>query len=479
MKRLLAVTLSTTLLVACNDPNQAASNTSADTASATTTTLSSSNSLTAEQAREYARDAYIFVYPLVLNYRTMYSQAIKGDAAFGKWLHLGTSTPADTDIVTPNIDTPYSYAWVDLRSEPWVVTLPEIEAQRYYTSQWDDLWAYVIDNPGSLNDGNGGGSFMLVAPDWQGETPEGIKRVIRGESQFLGTLTRTQLIGGQDDMPNVEKIQQAYKLQPLSEFLGQPAPAPAPAIDWPAWTEGDEKTDQFWRYADILLPFTSPNANDAAEYNKLKALGIGTGEPFDFSALDPSIQDAMRAGVQDALAEFQKAGNDPTLDSGTLFGSRERIGTDYLKRTLGVVLGIFGNANEQAVYFSIPLDSNDQPLDASKNNYSVTFPAGQIPPVKYFWSFTMYKLPQRWLVENPINRYSLSSTTPGVKSNDDGSLTIYFQRESPGPDKESNWLPSPDGPFWIVLRNYGPDKAIISGDYPKPKPVPVPIPAAK
>lgn len=280
-------------------------------------------------------------------------------------------------------------------------------------------------------------------------------------------------------MPNVEKIQQAYKLQPLSEFLGQPAPAPAPAIDWPAWTEGDEKTDQFWRYADILLPFTSPNANDAAEYNKLKALGIGTGEPFDFSALDPSIQDAMRAGVQDALAEFQKAGNDPTLDSGTLFGSRERIGTDYLKRTLGVVLGIFGNANEQAVYFSIPLDSNDQPLDASKNNYSVTFPAGQIPPVKYFWSFTMYKLPQRWLVENPINRYSLSSTTPGVKSNDDGSLTIYFQRESPGPDKESNWLPSPDGPFWIVLRNYGPDKAIISGDYPKPKPVPVPIPAAK
>lgn len=186
MKRLLAVTLSTTLLVACNDPNQAASNTSADTASATTTTLSSSNSLTAEQAREYARDAYIFVYPLVLNYRTMYSQAIKGDAAFGKWLHLGTSTPADTDIVTPNIDTPYSYAWVDLRSEPWVVTLPEIEAQRYYTSQWDDLWAYVIDNPGSLNDGNGGGSFMLVAPDWQGETPEGIKRVIRGRVSSWG-----------------------------------------------------------------------------------------------------------------------------------------------------------------------------------------------------------------------------------------------------------------------------------------------------
>lgn len=436
------------------------------------TTAGNNDQLTAEQAREYARDAYVFTYPLVLNYRTMYSQAIEGDAEFGKWLHLGTATPDDTDIVTPNIDTPYSYAWVDLRAEPWVLTMPAIEEGRYYTSQWDDLWAFVLDNPGSLNDGNGGGSYLLAAPTWGGELPDGVSRVIQGESEFLGTLTRTQLFGTPGDIENVRDIQQQYQLQPLSEFLGEPAPPPAPPIDWPEWTEGDEKTDKFWQYVELTLPLTTRNPADAEQYETLEALGIGEG--FDMASFDPDIQAAIRQGVQDAWEEFNKAGNDPNIDSGKLFASREQIGKDYLSRTLGVVLGIFGNVNKQAVYFSIPLGSDGQPLDAGKNNYTVTFPAGQMPPVKYFWSFTMYRLPERWLVDNPIDRYSLSSTTPGVRQNEDGSTTIYFQHESPGPDKESNWLPTPDGPFWTVLRNYGPDQSIIDGTYPKPAPVPEP-----
>jgi hypothetical protein len=402
----------------------------------------------------------------------MYSQAIEGDAEFGKWLHLGTATPDDTDIVTPNIDTPYSYAWVDLRAEPWVLTMPAIDDNRYYTSQWDDLWAYVLDNPGSLNDGNDGGSFLLVAPQWDGELPAGISRAIRGESVLLGTLTRTQLIGGHEDLDNVREIQQEYALEPLSAYLGQESPPAAPDVDWPAWTEGDEKTDMFWSHADFLLQFTTRNPMDAEEYEKLAALNIGTTGQFDISAFDTAVRDAIRQGAKDAQAEFAKAGNDPTLDSGKLFASREEIGADYLDRALGVALGIFGNVNEQAVYFSIPLAADNQPLDGSKHNYAVTFPDGNAPPVKYFWSFTMYRVPERWLVDNPIDRYSLSSTTPGLAKADDGSLTIYFQHESPGPDKESNWLPAPDGPFWLVLRNYGPDESIITGEYPKPKPVP-------
>mgnify|MGYP000751901972 CR=1 FL=1 len=250
------------------------------------------------------------------------------------------------------------------------------------------------------------------------------------------------------------------------------APPAAPAIDWPEWTEGDEKTDRFWDYVELMLPFTTPHPDDAGQYETLAALGIGEG--FDMDSFEPAIQDAIRNGVKDAWAEYAEAGNDPNVDSGKLFASREKIGDDYLSRTLGVVLGIFGNVNEQAVYFSIPLGADGQPLDASKNNYSVTFPAGETPPVKYFWSFTMYRLPERWLVGNPIDRYSLSSTTPGVKQNEDGSTTIYFQHESPGPEKESNWLPTPDGPFWTVLRNYGPDASIINGTYPKPAPVPEP-----
>jgi hypothetical protein len=187
-----------------------------------------------------ARDAYVFAYPLVMNYRTMFMQAIKGDGAFGKWRHLGLSTPADFDIVTPNNDTPYSYAWVDLRAEPWVLTMPKIEPKRFYTSQWDDYWGYVLDNPGSVIDGNDGHSYLMASPSWKGTTPAGITRVVRGESDLIGTLTRTQAIGGEQDLPRVKEIQQNYKLQPLSKFLGTPTPAPEAGIKWPTWTEGDE-----------------------------------------------------------------------------------------------------------------------------------------------------------------------------------------------------------------------------------------------
>ena len=146
----------------------------------------------------------------------MYAQAIEGDAAFGKWLHLDLASPSDTDIVTPNNDTPYSYAWIDLRAEPWVLTVPKVEEHRFVTSQWDDLWGYVLDNAGSVKDGNDGVAVLLAPPGWQGDLPQGVQRAIRGESQFLGTLTRTQVVGGGQDLPRVKQIQRSYRLQPLS-----------------------------------------------------------------------------------------------------------------------------------------------------------------------------------------------------------------------------------------------------------------------
>ncbi|WP_230279808.1 DUF1254 domain-containing protein [Croceicoccus sp. Ery15] len=439
---------------------------------AETSIAASPSELTAEQARQYAHDSYVFTYPLALYYRTMYNQAIKPGMAFGQWLHLGTSTPDDTDIVTPNNDTPYSYAWVDVRAEPWVLTMPAIDKDRYYTSQWDDSWGYVIDNPGSVLDGNGGGNYLLAGPDWNGELPDGINRVIRGESTLLGTITRTQLLGGPQDMPAVRKIQQQYKLQPLSAFLGTEPPAPAPAVEWPEWTEGDEKTEKYWDYVAFMLPFIAPNPDDADAMAKLSALGVEAGKDWNPETLDPAIRDAVAQGVQDAIAEFDEWGTNPKLDSGKIFGSRATQGTDYLNRALGTYLGIFGNVSQQAMYLQIPIDASGEPLDGSKHNYTITFPKGETPPVDYFWSFTMYKVPQRWLVANPIDRYSISNRTKGIKTNADGSLTLYFQHESPGKDKESNWLPAPDGPFWMVLRNYGPDETIIDGTFPAPRPVP-------
>ena len=427
--------------------------------------------VTAKEAREIAKEAYIFNYPLVMMYRTMYLQAIDPQSksysgGFGKWLHLGTSSPKDTDIVSPNNDSPYSYAWVDTRAEPWVVTLPKIEKSRFYTSQWDDLWGFVLDNPGSVEDGNDGVSVLLASPSWKGKLPKGVKRVIQGDSEFLGTLTRTQLIEPQD-LPNVKRIQKEYKLQPLSAYLGKPAPKAAPAIQWKPWKEGVEKTDEFWAYVNFLLSFTTPDPQDKPVQDRMAKIGLVAGKPWDSALLGKDVSAAIAAGMQDALAELKK-GSTTFTDPSLFFRSRKDLNKDYYNRALGVLVGIFGNVEKVSVYFAAPKDDQGKLLDGSKHNYQLTFTADEIPPAKNFWSWTMYKLPQRWLVDNPIDRYSIGSATPGLKTAPDGSITIYFSAKSPGKDKESNWLPAPEGPFWPILRTYGPSKSILDKTWKMP-----------
>ncbi|NTX78837.1 DUF1254 domain-containing protein [Serratia proteamaculans] len=436
------------------------------TVTGSTTTLTSARHLTQQQMNELAQKAYIFTYPLVMNYRTMYAQSIKsGD--FGQWLHLGVSSPKDTDIVTPNVDSPYSYVWLDVRSEPWVLTMPKIEKSRFYTSQWDDMWGYVLGNPGSVNDGNDGVSVLLAGPDWKGETPKGIKRVIRGESDFLGSLTRTQLMGDMSDLNNVKKIQQEYKVQPLSEYLGTAKPAPAAKLDFPEWKEGAEITPQYWEYVAFMLQHVKHNPADQKMYDALKQLGIGTDGKLDRASLSAEQKTALEQGITLAQKEMKDVG-DKTKDASKLFGTREKLKQDYLTRAMGVYLGIFGNTTDQSFYYSLLKDQNGQMLDASKHDYVIKMAKAQLPPVKYFWSLTLYSLPQRLLVANSDNRYSFSNTTPGLVKGDDGSVTFYVSSKKPD-DKSVNWLPAPEGPFWTVMRTYGPDKSILNGSWKAPE----------
>jgi hypothetical protein len=427
--------------------------------------------LTADEAKAIAKEAYIFNYSMVMMYRTMYVQAIDKTSksysgGFGQWLNLGTSSPKDTDIVSPNNDSPYSYAWVDTRAEPWVLTMPKIEEKRFYTSQWDDLWGFVLDNPGSVEDGNAGVNILLASPTWKGELPKGVKRVIAGDTDFLGTLTRTQLFDP-SDLSNVQAIQKEYKLQPLSAFLGTEAPKAAPAIDWMPWVEGVEKTPKFWEYVNFLLSYTTPNPQDKSVQDKGKKIGLEAGKKWNVASFDKEISDAIAAGMKEALDSLAKAAltiSDPSL----FFRSRKDLNKDYFNRALGVNVGIFGNVKKVSVYFASSKDDKGALYDGSKHNYVLKFTADQIPPAKNFWSYTMYKLPQRWLVDNPINRYSIGSSTPGLKKAADGSITIYMQSKSPGKDKESNWLPTPEGPFWPILRTYGPGPEILNGTWKQP-----------
>lgn len=428
------------------------------------------HNLTPEEARAIAKETYIFAFPLVMYYRTMYLQAVAEGHQFGEWLHLGISAPQDTDIVTPNNDTPYSYAWLDLRAEPWVLTLPQVEADRYITSQWNDLLGYVLDNPGSVLDGNNGVNVMFVSPDWQGNMPAGIKRIIRGETPFVGSLSRTQLLDVAD-LARVQEIQASYQLQPLSAYLNQPALPTAPRIDWPVWVEGAETTDDFWRYINFLLAYVAPHPDDKPMHDRLAAIGVKAGAPWPNQNLAPKLQVAVKQGLEDAQAELDRLSKSD-FNPSDFFGTRDMIGLDYVNRALGVYVGIFGNWPTQAVYLAKPTDANGEVTDGSKASYTLTFPAGNLPPVKYFWSMTMYRLPQRWLVDNAIDRYSIGSKTPGLQQSPDGSLTIYISANSPGNDKESNWLPAPEGPFWIVLRTYGPSQELIDGAWQRPELVP-------
>lgn len=425
-----------------------------------------------EEIKEISKETYIALFPLVFNYGTMYNQAINSESSdyiggFGVFRHYSLATPKNRDIPTPNNNTPYSWAWVDLRTEPWVLTMPPSDGNRYYVCQWDDLWGYVVDAPGSIIDGQNGGNYLIATTDFEGKIPEGIKRVIFSESQFIGTLTRTE-VNGSDDVKAMEAVQNGYNLQPLSVYLGGDSKEQIDDNSWPIFEIGDLKNIKFFQYANFLLSYILPHEADKQMFEMAKKIGVEAGKDWNIDEMDSTFITAINDGINEAIKEMESQAK-TTVNGNSLFNTREVIGTDYLNRSIGVMVGQFGNYPTQAVYPGFQKDNEGDFLDGSKKDYQITFEAHEIPEADYFWSFTMYDLPQRLLIENPINRYSIGNKTESLTKNDDGSLTIYFQTDSPGKEKEGNWLPTPNGPFYTILRIYGPNERIISGDYKLPQ----------
>jgi hypothetical protein len=301
---------------------------------------------------------------------------------------------------------------------------------------------------------------MVAGPDWKGEAPAGIKKVFNSETQFGLVGYRTQLFSPKD-MANVVKVQAGYKVQPLSQFLNQPAPPPAPAIEFPPFTKDDMKTP-FGKYLNFILQFCPPVEEEKALRTKFATIGIEAGKPFDFEKLSDAHKAEMALGIKEGYEAIEaKRDNFAKTVNGWLIGSilgdRAFFKGDFLLRAAGALAGIYGNSAEEAVYPLAKHDSNGESLDGSKHNYTITFPAGAYPPVNAFWSVTMYDGKTQLLIENPINRYLINSPMlPGMKRNPDGSLTLYIQKDSPGKAREPNWLPAPNGPIYMVMRLYWP-----------------------
>ncbi len=340
-----------------------------------------SDSLTPQDARSIAKEAYIYAFPMAANYQTMYKQAIDKNSRDyrGVFNSLNSSksvaTPEDKFVVTPNSDTPYSYLWMDLRAEPIVITLPKIEPNRYYTTQLVDLYTYNFGYLGTRAYGNGGGSFMIAGPGWNGTTPAGIKAVIHTETQFGYALFRTQLLS-MADLPNVNNIQSGYHAEPLSSFLQQPAPPSPPVVKWPDPPDIMTPSPDVFPVANFLFEFCPPNPSENSLLGRFAKLNIGPGQTFDLSKFSPEIQQAIHDGIQDSnadLAVVMKEINADEISSGDLFGTRAFLKDNYLYRYVGAKLGLYGNSKQDAIYFGYFVDASHQPLNASKTSYELHF----------------------------------------------------------------------------------------------------------
>ena len=424
------------------------------------------------------RDAYIYGFPVVEEYKTLYAQAIdQGGPDFkAPFNQIGNTanvfTPKDKAIITPNSDTPYSFVWMDLRAEPLVLTLPPIEKKRYYSVQLIDIYTHNFSYLGTRTTGNRGGNFMIVGPDWKGEKPADVKAVILSESNIAYALYRTQLFNPKD-LARVRAIQKGYKVRTLSAFLGQPAPVAAGSIDWPKPSADATTSLAFFRYLNFMLQFAPTVPSERDLMARFAKIGVGRGLPFDEKALSPAMQKAMADGMADGktqFAEFKKTQIDTRrISSGDLFGTREHLQNNYMYRYAGAALGIFGNSIEEALYSSYYVDKDGKPLDASRMRYTLHFDRDQLPPADAFWSLTMYDGTSKLLVENALNRYLINSPMlPQLKRDYDGGLTLYIQKDNPGKDKVSNWLPAPDGPFYAIMRLYLPRADAISGQWHRP-----------
>ena len=437
-------------------------------------------SVTPAEARAIAKEAYIYGEPMVDNYRIQHAYWVdRGNPEYkGPWNQIvnipRVFTPADTAIQTPNSDTPYSFIGADLRAEPLVLTVPAMEKERYFSVQLIDYYTFNFDYIGTRTTGNNGGTFLLVGPNWKGETPKGIDKVFRSGTDLAFPGYRTQLFNP-GDLDNVKKVQAGYKVQPLSAFLGQPAPPAAPAINFikPLTPDEQKVSPEFFNILNFVLTFCPTDPSERELMAKFAKIGVGAGRTMDFSKLSPELKAAFEQGMADAWKEFaafeQAEINTGKVTSGDLLGTREYLKNNYLYRMAAAVLGIYGNSKFEAMYPLYRVDAADEKLDAEKNRYTLRFEPGQFPPVNAFWSVTMYNLPQSLLVANPINRYLINSPMlPQLKHDADGGLTIYIQHESPGADREANWLPAPKGPFWIAMRLYWPKEEALEGKWKAP-----------
>jgi hypothetical protein len=438
----------------------------------------STTPISEQSASDIGAEAYIYGFPLVLmdvtrRVTTNVPQPGENAAPINQLGHK-RSFPDDTftAVVTPNADTLYSFAFLDLSNGPVVLSVPEMG--RYYLMQMLDAWTNVFASPGTRTTGNGKGHFAVVGPGWKGKLPEGV-RELRSPTNLVWVIGRTQT-NGEKDYPAVRAIQDQYKLTPLSAW-SQPWTPPA---NVPVDKSVDMETPPvkqavkldaatFFTRLSALMQDNPPAPVDAEALQRFAAIGIVPGEPFQFSQLDPAVARGLEQGVSLGRAKIFAEAKQPhgkVVNGWEFMNDVGRYGTDYLWRAVVALVGLGANLPEDALYPRRTVDSDQRPLHGM-NQYVIRFAKDQLPPVDAFWSISMYNSRQTF-VKNPIHRYAIGDRDH-LAFDADRSLTLYLQKDSPGKDKESNWLPTPAESFNLFMRLYWPKKEILDGSWKPPQ----------
>jgi hypothetical protein len=440
----------------------------------------SSGAVSEEEAARLGTEAYIYGYPLVtmeLTRRVLVNVAAPDGklAPMDQFARLRSyPTPADKEVTAPNADTLYTLAWLDLSKEPWVLSIPDAR-DRYYLMPMLSGWTDVFQVPGKRTTGTKVQTYAITGPGWTGTLPGGVKEY-KSPTSMVWILGRIYCTGTPEDYKAVHALQDEFKLVPLSSY-GKPYTPPPGKVD----PSVDMKTPvreqvnrmsagEYFTLLAALMKDNPPAAADAPMVANMARIGIVPGQEFDISKLDPAVQKGLqgvpKAGLEKIMAHFKTAG---TELNGWTFSTKTGIyGTDYLQRGLITAIGLGANRPQDAVYPTSEVDAEGKPYDGA-NKYVMHFAKGQVPPVRGFWSLTMYD-GQYFFVPNPLNRYTLSSRFK-FNYNKDGSLDLYIQKDSPGKDKEANWLPAPAGTFILMLRLYWPREkppSIIDGTWKPP-----------
>lgn len=438
------------------------------------------------EARERAIEAYIYGYPLVtmeVTRRVMTNVAAPEGtrAPMGQLVRMRSYPNAQfRDVTAPNADTLYTTTWVDVSKEPWVLSIPDMQ-DRYFLFPMLDGWTNVFQVPGKRTTGTKAQTYAITGPGWAGTLPPGVTQY-KSPTALVWILGRIYCTGTPEDYAAVHAVQDKVSVVPLSAY-GKPYTAPAGPVD----SQVDMKTAvrkqvnaldgvAYFTLLAELMKTNPPAAADAPMLATLAKLGLVPGSDFDASKLDPAVVEGIKAApapAQDAIMRWMKEGliaRDLKLEEGWLFTTKTGLyGTSYRQRALITAIGLGANRPEDAVYPTSEGPDILQSYDGAKK-YVMHFEKGELPPVNAFWSLTMYDAGY-FFVDNSLNRYTLSQRDE-LKKNADGSVDLYIQHESPGADKEANWLPAPSGRFILMLRMYWPKEkspSILNGSWKIPR----------